>query len=255
MAKRSKAAAAAATVTDIFAAASTIDPFPIKKSSKNKERDTVSYGNDLDLLAAIEIMIKSLKGVSDQMKEEVRERSFDEFVARGKETKAHPANFIAAGEVSEASIEMRRRGSNIPLSEEIKEELVRLKLPVQENVKIEDRYVFNSELLANPEIRQAVSEAFSSHPALKNIAGNLIQKQVGVSTCSVSEETLQMAAAKLSAADYRRLLPEMTTLAVGKFTMEGESVESGGRGENKAVTPKAKLKALEILQKNGLLPK
>jgi len=230
------------------------DIFKVKKSNK-KEREEIDFGDELDELAAIEVLIDSLEGIGKQLKAEMGELAYEAYADRAFEHKKHPSSFVALGEVATASVEMRRRGANMPIVDpEVLKDLNKLKIPLQKNVKIPERYVLNQELIQKEEIRNAISEALSSHPKLKNIVGDLIQLQGEEYTYCTNETTLEIAAQKLTKEQYVQYIPFLSTLAIGKFHLNGEAITEGKK-EDKVVTNEAKSLAIKMLQERGILPK
>lgn len=239
---------------DIFASAKSTPQVNTAKSGKGKDRFTIEFGTDLDRLAAIEVLIDSLEGLGGQLKSSLRERAYDEFTEQNTKAKKHNSSFVATGEHAQASVEVRRRGSNMPISDKaVLEQLQAAGVPLEKKIKVPERFVFNNAHLQNQDIRDALQEALLSHPKLKAIAGSLVERQEEEFTWSPSEEALQVAAASLDADVYRNLVPFMTTLAIGKWHLDGEATNEG-KGEAKTITPGAKSAAIGMLQEMGVLP-
>lgn len=237
------------SVVDVFAEVDVLDKVNKTSKSKAKDRDEISIGADLDRLAAFEVLMDSIAGCAKQLKEELVSRGYKIYADRAHDTKEHPESFVGTGEVSAASFEMRRAGWK--LAEEVVKMCREHNLSVIEEVIVPERYVFNSELLADPDIRKAVGEAISSHPKLKD--QKLIQKQAQEVVYKTSKEILEQAAAKLSVEEYMTVVPKITSFAVGKFKLGGQAV-TVGRGDEAQVTPDAKAMAVEMLQDMGVLP-
>jgi len=242
---------------DLFGVAAKAAPVSKPKGSGGGSgRDEISFGADLDRLAAFKVLIDALEGPAKQLQEQLRLKGYEVYADRAHAAGSHPSSFLATGDVATASVEMRRRGSNMPINDlEVKEELAKLGIPLQENVKVPERFVFNAELLQDEKIRNAISQAFGSHPALAPIADQLIQKQDKEFNWVTTEMTLEVAAQKLTEDDYARLVPYLSTLAIGKFHLNGAAIASKVKGEDSVITPEAKAIAIDMLQKMGVLPK
>lgn len=234
---------------DLFSAAP-IDPMSkVKKKAKTAERERISFGSDLDKLAAIKTLAEALEGLGDQLEGELKVRARGVYAEDATTSKSHPSSFIAEGEVSSASVEMRKKASNQPLGEQILPVLEGFKIPFEKKVKVEARYTFDDQLLSNPEVRKAVSEALSSHPVLKTIAPNLVKFQPEQFTYVVTDNTLEMAAKNLTKEQYMEIISEISTLALGKWHLNGANIKS-----EKTVTNAAKSLAIGMLQEMGVLP-
>lgn len=239
---------------DIFASAKSTPQVSDVKSSKGKDRFTINFGAELDQLAAIEVLIDSLEGLGGQLKSALRERAYDEFTEQNTKAKKHSSSFVATGEHAQASVEVRRRGSNMPINDDVVlGQLQAAGVPLEKKIKVPERFVFNHAHLQNQDIRDALQEALMSHPKLKAIAGSLIERQEEEFTWSPSQETLQVAAATMNPDTYRNLVPFLTTLAIGKWHLDGEATKQG-TGEEKSITPGAKSAAIGMLQEMGVLP-
>lgn len=239
---------------DIFASAKSTPQVNNAKSGKGKDRFTIEFGTDLDRLAAIEVLIDSLEGLGKQLKSSLRERAYDEFTEQNTKAKKHNSSFVATGEHAQASVEVRIRGANLPVTDaDVLEQLRAAEIPLEKKIKVPERFVFNNAHLQNQDIRDALQEALTSHPKLKAIAGSLIERQEEEFTWSLCKEALQVAAAGLDADKYRNLVPFMTTLAIGKWHLDGEATDQG-KGAAKTITPGAKSAAIGMLQEMGVLP-
>jgi hypothetical protein len=235
-------------VPDLFAGAKAADSTMFKVKSK-KERDEVPFGDDLDRLGAVEVLIDALSGLGEQLKGQLKERAMETYADRAMATKSHPSSFLATGKHATASVEMRRRASNHGIDPTVVDVLVQSDVSIAKNIRVPERWVFNHGLLQQAEIRQAISEAFSTHPKLSAIAGTLIEHQAEEYQWSTTEMTLQDAAAKLSKDAYTQLVPFLSSVAIGKWHLDGEQTKVKSE-----VTPGAKAKAIELLQEMGVLP-
>jgi len=242
-------------VPDLFGSAPTAQPvFPTKKSGSS-EREVVALGANLDQLAAVKVLISALEGVGGQLEGEMKERAYGIYAQKAISSKKHPSSFVGAGDIATASVEMRRRGSNMPINDtDVINSLKELGVPLTKHVKIPERFTFNNEMLQQEAIRKAISEAFMSHPVLKGIAPQLIVKQEEEFSWTTTDSTLQMAAEKLDIQSYQQFVPYLSTLAIGKFQLNGEAITAGEKGEEKQVTQTAKATAIGMLQDMGVLP-
>jgi hypothetical protein len=236
---------------DFFQEAKSLSPMVPVTTSKVK--DTIEFGESLDRLAAITVMQEALKDLGNQLDREIKDRAMSVFANKALETKSHTSSLAGQGNQTSASIEMRKRASNQPIPGNVLEQLRTHGIPFEKKVTVSERFVFNSDLLANEDIRRAISEAFVAHPTLKPLADSLIKKQPEEYHWSTSADSLQKAAENLSREDYLSLVPSISSLAVCKILLDGEETKEG-KGDDRTVTPKAKAIAISMLQEMGVFP-
>lgn len=217
---------------------------PSKK--KGKERPCVELGDKLDKLAAFKVLEKLLENEAAILNAEVREEVIGKFASDAHEIGRKPDSFVGVGSRSRASCEIRKRGSNMPLSPEVVEQLEQLGIPYSKQVKVEERFVLN------PALDQAtlgyLAEVIKKDPKLKG--KQIIMKQNEEYINTVSDDTIDQMAKKVSVDTMRVLLEKVATFAIGKYSFDGNNIEDG----DKQVTTEAKSIALSILQEMGVLP-
>jgi hypothetical protein len=234
---------------DLFNNAPTVEKVEKKKTSK-KEREEVEI-NDLDKLASFKVLEKVLEEESSGLQARIREEVVNFFAERMSETGQKPDSFVGIGEYATASCEIRRRGSNMPLDPETVERLIGAGLEscINRNVKVPERLILNPNLSQDSLVRLA--ELVKNDSVLKNEV--VVMRQEEEFNFSVSESGLDLIAKSRNAELILSVLEKMATFAIGKFKIDGESIEQG-KDDDKCVTPNAKKRAIEALISFGVLP-
>ena len=216
-----------------------------KSKSKAKQRDTVDLGDKLDRLAAFKVIEKLLEGEAKLLQADVKDTVVGIFAEQAHETGKKPESFVGMGERAAASCELRRRGSNMPLTPEVAAELDALKIPYDKAVRVPERFVIN------PAIDQAtlmhLASIVKSDPLLKD--KNVVMKQAEESSSVVSDATIDALCKSTSVETCKMLLEKVATFAIGKFQFDGAAIEA-----DKTVTESAKAIAIGLLQQMGVLP-
>jgi hypothetical protein len=197
-----------AVVPDVFGLAPVLAP----KEKGKKEKAGVPSGPALAYVAAIDYIMKSLKGVRETYEGMLKDEMLDRFVEQGMEHKKRPDNYRGVNGMGEASCEMRKRSTASPLTETEVEELAKLKIEVQLETVQEEMFVFNAEVLKNPELRAKISAAFAKidFGELQPISKIEAQKKYVASEESIEEVFKKAKDSKICS----KLVSMLTTLAV-----------------------------------------
>lgn len=221
-------------------------PKTAKPKAKGKEREQVELGSKLDKLAAFKVIEKLLEDEGKLIQNEVKEEVITLFAEKAHESGKKPESFVGLGERAQASCELRRRGSNMPISPEVADELTQLGIPFEKNIKVPERFVINPAL--DQETLMHLGKLVQNDPLLKG--KNVVMKQAEEHTQVVSEETIEALAKNTSVETCKMLLEKVATFAIGKFNFDGCAIEDG----DKHVTENAKAIAISLLQEMGVLP-
>jgi hypothetical protein len=146
-------------VADIFGAAPTKAEEP--KGKKKTEKPGVEMGTAIQKVAAIDFLMKALKGTRETYEGMAKDEMFDRFLEDGMKAEHRPENFRGVNGKGEASCEMRQRSSASPLSVEEVDALTEAGIEVTKVVTQEEAFQFNPEVLKNPELRAQISAAFA----------------------------------------------------------------------------------------------
>jgi hypothetical protein len=234
---------------DLFNNAPTVEKVEKKKAGK-KEREEVEI-DDLDKLASFKVLEKVLEQEAKGLQARIREEVVNFFAERMAETGQTLSSFVGIDDCSTASCEIRRKGSNMPLDPETVERLIGAGLEscINRNVKVPERLILNPNLSQDSLVRLA--ELVKNDAVLKNEV--VVMRQEEEFTCVVSESGLDLIAKSRNAELILSVIEKMATFAIGKFKIDGESIEQG-KDDDKCVTPNAKKRAIESLISFGVLP-
>lgn len=195
---------------DMFAAAPTTTAPKAEKKAK-KSKPELAIGRSLDVLAAADAIAKSMKGVIDAYGTMIKGSMSKHFASEGSTLGRRPENVSLIGDHSTASGELRKRDDRRVLVTEEAERLEAAGVAIEEKEIEPERFYFNDEILANPELRQKVSAALS----LIDFEGKSpILRQERVIAKVVSEESIQQAFCGKTAEESERLLQIVGTLAI-----------------------------------------
>lgn len=144
-------------VEDIFGAA------PTKEVPKKDEKKKagIESGPAIAMVAAIDYITKSLKGLRETYEAMAKDEMLDVFVGDGLKIGKRPENYRGVNGLGEASCELRKRASSSPLLDEEVSELKKAGIEVKLETTQEEMFVFNPEVLKNPELRAKISAAFA----------------------------------------------------------------------------------------------
>jgi hypothetical protein len=246
MAKKIQVAAAHAPVANVFDNAPVVATKPLKVGkSQERMRIVLSSKDKLDKFAAICVVMKSLEGEAKVIESEVKDEVRTIFAKQAILYKKHPDSFVGVGDRATASCELRRRGSNMPITADLVAILEENNIPVGKNEKVPERFVFN------PDLDQAdlvyIGQLLAADPKLRG--KQIVMKQQEQSTFVVTEDSLTQLALCGDESFIASMYEKLCTTAVGKFALDNEAIE-----QNKCVTPDAKAAALATCVEMGLFP-
>lgn len=196
-------------MTDMFAAAPTVQATPKAKSKKAKPE--LNIGNNLDVLAAADAIAKTLKGVQEAYGTMVKSTMTEHFASQGTTLGRRPENVRGIGNTSDASLELRKRDERRVLSTEEAEALESAGVKVEEKVTQEERFYFNDAILSDPALREKISQALG----LIDFGGQSpILKQEKVVSKIVTDESVEEAFAGKTKEEASALIGLVGTLAI-----------------------------------------
>lgn len=243
MAKKSSAAA----VVNPFAV---VPPLaPVVKIDKKEKKEIEIEG--MELLAALQVLIKSIEGETELLQKAVKEKAIENFISQMLKTGKKPDSYLGVEAIAQASCEIRKRGSNLAVSEDAAKKLAEHGIMLEKKVNIPARYVFNPNL--TQEQLMAVGEVLATNPKLRSIevmveengkvvkkplADEIVKLQPEEAYYATSDSTLDQLAATQNELLIRATVESAAVFAVGKFKLD-------------CADPKAK--AIEIAKKKGVL--
>ncbi len=227
------------TKSSIFTKATvvkTTEP-PAKKDNKKE----VDLGDDLNVIAAIDALTKTLAGVKSGIEVVLKEKMADEFVKDSLKSHRKPVNFRGVSSKATASCEMRKRSIKSFVDGD---EVAYLKthglVNATETVIVKDavpeRYFFNPEAFADENLVQLISDRLDG---LKTADGEslimLQEYKPAVKQTVVTSTALDEAAAKIEDSEIlREIFQILSVSALGKYNLKDTSLQSISAILNKA---------------------
>lgn len=218
-------------------------PEKVTVSRAKKNHTKVEIGAELDDLAALRLLEKALKGVSDQIGSAVKTQVAAIFGREMFQTKRKPDTLIGFGERALAYLIPSKKSTASNLDEQTLGILEELGAPVEVLESQPERIILNPRLVDDPVLLELVSEVLQSDKRTRHL--DIFQKQPSRSKTVVTEETISVAAKNVqSEEEAADLIGRLMTISVGRFKLDGE-------------TDSAKViqSALEIVGKIGILGK
>lgn len=189
--------------------------------------DTVTVGNSLDILDSIDTIIANLQGARDFYVQELKAEVRPTYIERGMKHRCQPDNLkLETPSGATCSAEWKKRGTNSPLSDGEVATLKKHGIPVQTVVTqeaIEERFFFNNEVLADPELRGKVSEALAAVPELQGI--QVLKRQPAVKQVTkqvVADSALNQMFAKIESPEVISDLMRIISCSVFKVQGSGD---------------------------------
>lgn len=199
-----------------FKNAKTLAPTaPAKKGSKARQ---VEIGN-LKNLATLVAIKKSVESMIEAFEEDVKSQAVVEFVKTGAAAKARPDNFEGIDGSATASVQLKKKASNIALSAEEVDLLARFKIPTEKRTDVHGTYVFDPEALKDEAKMEAIAKLLED-------AGHddVIRYQEERSKTVVAEKALDEVF-KLDPVVIGDILPVIASIAVKPKVDEAEIAE------------------------------
>lgn len=226
---------------DLFANATPVAPPPIDPftTKKRKGPEEIELGSTLDTLAAIKALTESLGTIYTTCEKELKDRMVAEFVSQAIKTGKRPDSFRGVSAHAEASCELKKRASNVYLSDEEKNILDANEIPSAKKVTheaIDERFFFNPALVADASLAAKISAALGKVPELQG--QEILMKQVAREEqvrFFLEDGALEAVCAIKDGTKMRELLRIAASLAI-KPGMKEATIE----------------KALEIIRKAGV---
>lgn len=218
MAKKGKSGA---PPIDFFDAAASL-PVKGKKADAKKNEDRINTDGLLDyaVLSAAEKAIKAIKEVQGS-KVKGQMRSF--FVQEGNEKKRKPENYkgIDPDGIATASLQLRKRGEQRPLSDEEIENLKEEGIPFDEVVVVPETFIVNPKYKDDAVLKAKLNEALGK---VAGLPSDFLLRQPGVTKVVISEDT-ENALFKLPTVKVRLLLDTVFELAI-RSSIDSEKMDT-----------------------------
>lgn len=202
----------AAPAVDFFATAKPVPP----KAALPKAGKTRIEIEGLDEYAALDVVEKTVKALKEGAREALQQQSNAVFLDYAERAKKRPDSFRGFDKNAEASVELRRKAVNQPLSDEAVAILTEENLPVEEIADKDETFIVNPDRLA-----WLTENASKVSAALAKIGApiDLFQKQEATVKRVVSEATLDELF-KRDRETMEKVLPLVTNFAIKPTTNE-----------------------------------
>lgn len=135
--------------------------------------------------AMVDGLVKNLDTVHKTIARMLKNTARDLFIKDGKNGK--PDNFRGIEDTATASVELRRRGANAPLTPEERLDLDEAGIPYGKVVDVTATFVINPEYLEDVGLMKRVEKALE---AVKGLPDDFILKQEAVTRYVATDETL-----------------------------------------------------------------
>jgi hypothetical protein len=173
---------------DIFAAAQSVKA-PAKATKADARSSFQVEG--LSELAAINAMLGTLEGLKETFEAQVKGNALGIYTTEAMRYNKKPDSFNLVDDSATGQYQLRKRSSVSALSEEEVALLSALGVPVEENVKVEEHYFFNPELLKNQKVMAKISAALTKIPELKD--EQIVMRQEAQSKTVVADGSIETA--------------------------------------------------------------
>ncbi len=191
--------------------------------------------------AALNNAIDTLETLKKTFRGEIDTQMLSEFVTVGVSTGSKPDSFEGIDGDATASCEIRKRSVRSVLSPTDIAILKDHKIPIEETKSETETLIFNPAYLSDAKLMAKIEAALNKVVGLPD---DIIMKQEGVTTYTVSDATVNAVFATKDKAKLELLVPIVTTLALkpklDNDTVVADTIRTLLLGETKKVTKKAK---------------
>lgn len=172
-------------MANLFAKAKAIPAAP-KATAKATKSDVTIRG--VQQYAELKALQGAIAAVIGTMEAEIKDTSFDMFLETAQETNKAPASFNGVEGIASVNIQMRKRGTNSPLSEGELAILAEAGIQAYEETSVQELFAINPVYAADDKLLSKVSKALE-----KIVPEDFIVQQQKKAKMVVSPETLEAA--------------------------------------------------------------
>ena len=190
-------------MANLFATAKTIAP-KVTKAKVAKAEITMTGLQQYAELKALQTAIAAVIGT---LESEIKGQAFDMFIETAEETNKAPESFNGVEGIASVNIQMRKRGTNSPLSAAELEILTNAGLKAFEETSVQELFAINPTYAADSKLLGKVSKALE-----KIVPEDFIMKQEKKAKMVVSAETME-SAFKMATIDPN-VIKVVTTMAL-----------------------------------------
>jgi hypothetical protein len=157
----------------------------VTKGKKAKKQVSV---DGMEFYAQLDAAVKAIGALQGAVKSELQQTVLAEFMAEIQQGGGKPESFEAIEGTATASVQLRKRGTNSPLSEGEREILEAANIPVHEEIIVPELYAINQEFAADTELMLKVEAALTGV-----VPEGFFALQAKKSKFVVSDDTLKAA--------------------------------------------------------------
>lgn len=142
-------------------------------------------------LAAMDKISKISEALKKTFEGQVKATMLTKFIEFGFANKNKPESFVGFEEDATCSCEMRKKASNIALTEAEQELLTKYNIPTSKATSVIDTFVINPKYVADEKMLAIMEAALASHIATGALPEDLFQHQQEVSKVTVSDDSIK----------------------------------------------------------------
>ena len=203
-----------------------------KRTAKNRTEFVV---NGVQRYARVKATIVALTAIATTFENELKDTAFGLFTKLGGQTGTKPENFKGVEGGAKASMELRKRSTSSPLTDDEVRILSAADIPVTTEVSVTAMFGINPKYTGNMEVLAQIEKALTASGIAPEILSDLIVKQEEKSRTVVTDESVvavfknlqtkadiketKPTAANISAYDHALDLVEMVTVPALKPTI------------------------------------
>jgi hypothetical protein len=211
-----------------------------KPSPKGKATKASIKIDGLLQFAALNNAMGTIETLKKTYEDEVKTQMLAQFITAGSASGLKPESFEGTEDQATASCEIRKRSIRSVLSSTDRAILADHKIPVEETTSETETLIFNPAYLNDAKLMAKIEAALNKIPGLPD---DIIMKQEGVTTFTVSDATVNAVFATKDKAKLELLIPIVTTLAVkpklDDDTVVADTIRTLLLGETKKTAKKA----------------
>jgi len=243
--------------TSLFAQADAAKP-SAAKTSKGKMKKLVSWAAEFEVFTALVIFLNAIKGIKKQMEGEYKDAAFDLFFEEITQHGVKPESFEATSGCAASSFQYRKKAK---FAEELAEKLRDYGVPFDTNVKVQEGYIINPDIINDDKLRNRMDKALQG----VDFGGlQVFIKQDAVVSHSMNDATIPAVITNVkNPAERKIILRGIATLAIAQATLDGQKLSTlkdeskeGAAEQNELITQQNAglvTKALQLLQNNGIV--
>lgn len=172
-------------MANLFSSAKTIDAPKVAKAKAAKAEVNIA---GLQQYAELKALQGAIAAVIGTLETEIKGQAFDMFIERAEETHKAPESFNGVEGIATVNVQMRKRGTNSPLSEGELAILADAGIAAYEETSVQELFAINPTYAADSKLLAKVSKALE-----KIVPEDFIMKQEKKAKMVVATDTMEAA--------------------------------------------------------------